>query len=145
MSITRTSLIHPAMIRKIRAAMYYASKGQGHMMNGHGKRCYIANGKGHNIMRLDWIGGRQGYIVYGSESRNITRIVRNALASVVARELALQTPSPAPTITPIEKDGQVVGYKKRMLQTALKVGSIASVAALMTSCTQITQMIHSFI
>lgn len=141
MSITRTSLIHPAMIRKIRAAMYYASKGQGHMMNGHGKRCYIANGKGHNIMRLDWIGGRQGYIVYGSESRNITRIVRNALASVVARELA----PPAPTITPIEKDSQVVGYKKRMLQNALKVGSIASVAALMTSCTQITQMLHNFI
>lgn len=87
MSITRTSLIHPTMIKKIRAAMYYASKGQGHKMEGHGKRCYIQNAKGHNIMRLDWHGGRQGYTVWGAESRNITKMVRNALASVVAREL----------------------------------------------------------
>lgn len=141
MSITRTSLIHPAMIRKIRAAMYYASKGQGYMMNGHGKRCYIANGKGHNIMRLDWIGGRQGYIVYGAESRNITRIVRNALASVVARELA---PQPQNSIIP--QDSYKVEHKRKYgLQTALKVGSIAAVACLMTGCTQITQMLHNFI
>lgn len=143
MSITRTSLIHPAMIRKIRAAMYYASKAQGHKMNGHGSRCYIANAKGHNSMRLDWIGGRQGYIVYGAESRNITRIVRSALASVVVRELVQSTP--APTITPVEKDGVVIGHKQRMLQNALKVGTIASVASLLNGCTQITQMLHNFI
>lgn len=62
--------------------------------------------------------------------------------SVVARELA---PQSAPSITPIEKDGQVVGYKKRMLQTALKVGSITSVAALLNGCTQITNLIHNLI
>lgn len=87
MSITRTSLIHPTMIAKIRAGMYYANKGMGHMMNGHNKRVYIQNAKGRNIMRLDWIGGPQGYIVWGSESRNITKIVKSALASVVVREL----------------------------------------------------------
>ena len=87
MSITRTSLIHPTMIRKLRKALYYAHKGQGHMMNGHGHRVYIQNEKGHNIMRLDWPLGKQEYIVYGSESRVITRTVRNALASVVVREL----------------------------------------------------------
>jgi len=87
MALTITSLIHPTMIKKIRAAMYYAHKGQGHKMNGHNKRVYIQNAKGHNIMRLDWIGGPQGYIVWGSESRNITKIVKSALSSVVVREL----------------------------------------------------------
>lgn len=90
MSITRTSLIHPTMIKKIRAALYYANKGMGHMMNGHNKRCYIQNAKGHNIMRLNWVGGPQGYIVWGSESRDITKIVKSALASVVVRELMRQ-------------------------------------------------------
>lgn len=90
MSITRTSLIHPTMIGKIRAAMYYANKGMGHMMSGHNKRCYIQNAKGHNIMRLDWVGGPKGYIVYGQESRDITKIVKSALASVVVRELMRQ-------------------------------------------------------
>jgi hypothetical protein len=75
------------MIRKIRQALYYAHKGQGEKMNGHNRRCYITNAKGHNIMRLDWVGGREGYIVYGAESRNVTKAVRSALASVVARDL----------------------------------------------------------
>lgn len=143
MSVTRTSLTHPTMIAKLRSALYYAHKGQGHKMNGHGKRCYIANAKGHNIMRLDWIGGRQGYIVYGSESRDITRIVRSALASVVVRQLPpLDDGFEAwDTHTAVEKDGNVIGYKKRMLQNALKVGSIASVACLLTACTNITQFL----
>lgn len=88
MSITRTSLTHPTMIKKVRAAMYYANKGMGHKMNGHNKRCYIQNAKGRNIMRLDWIGGAQGYIVWGDESRDITNIVKGALASVTVRELS---------------------------------------------------------
>ena len=141
MPITRTSLIHPATIAKIRRAMYYAHKGQGHKMNGHGNRCYIANAKGHTIMRLNWIGGRQGYIVYGAESRDITSIVRNALASVVVRELVLPTPS----MTPIEKDGVVVGYKERTLQKSFQAVTMASVAALLNGCTQITQMLHNLI
>ena len=87
--ITITSLTHPAMIKNIRAALYYASKGQGHMMNGHDKRCYIPNAKGHNIMRLNWVGGDKGYIVYGSESRDITTTVKKALQVAKAREYAL--------------------------------------------------------
>lgn len=142
MSVTRTSLTHPTMIAKLRSALYYAHKGQGHKMNGHGRRCYIANAKGHNIMRLDWIGGRQGYIVYGSESRDITRIVRNALASVVVRELV--SPS-QPSIKPVEKDGAIVGYKERTLLPALKAGGIAASASLTAGCTQITQLIHNFL
>jgi hypothetical protein len=79
MSVTVTSLTHPTMIAKIRAALYYAHKGQGHKMHGHGNRCYIQNAKGRNIMRLNWIGGRQGYIVYGQESKDITATVKAAL------------------------------------------------------------------
>lgn len=82
MSLTITSLTHPTMIAKIRKALYYANKGKGHMMNGHGNRCYIQNRLGRNIMRLNWIGGSQGFIVYGQESRDITTTVKAALRSV---------------------------------------------------------------
>lgn len=85
MSVTVTSLTHPTMIGKIRKAMYYAHKKQGHMMNGHGNRCYIQNAKGRNIMRLNWIGGREGFIVYGQESRDITAIVKAALHTDIRR------------------------------------------------------------
>ncbi|AMR57892.1 hypothetical protein vB_PsyM_KIL4_0168 [Pseudomonas phage vB_PsyM_KIL4] len=87
MAITITSLTHPTMIAKIRKGMYYAHKGQGHMMNGHGTRVYIENAKGHNVMRLDWVGGRQGYIVYGQESRDITATVKRALHRDVQRAM----------------------------------------------------------
>lgn len=89
MSITITSLTHPTMIAKIRKAMYFAHKGQGHKMNGHGNRVYIQNAKGHNIMRLNWIGGKAGYIVYGSESRDITATVKAALFEAKRRDFAL--------------------------------------------------------
>jgi hypothetical protein len=79
MTITVTSLTHPTMIAKIRQALYYAHKGEGHKMGGHDKRCYIKNAKGHNIMRLNWVGGEQGFIVYGDQARNITHIVKKAL------------------------------------------------------------------
>ena len=81
--ITVTSLTHPTMLSKIRRGLYYAQKGFGHLMNGHGNRVYIKNAKGHNIMHLNWIGGRQGYIVYGSESKDITETVKAALRSKV--------------------------------------------------------------
>jgi hypothetical protein len=88
MSVTVTSLIHPTMIAKIRKAMYYAEKGQGHKMEGHGTRCYIQNAQGRNIMRLNWIGGRQGFIVYGQESKDITATVKAALHCVKVRDMA---------------------------------------------------------
>lgn len=132
MSVTRTSLIHPTMIAKIRKGMYYASKEQGHMMNGHGKRVYIENAQGRNIMRLDWIGGRQGYIVYGQESVNITRTVRNALASVVARELL----NPLPDYKPNPKQEQMTNVLKRQrVAVVAKMAGISALGLLLTGCT----------
>lgn len=89
MAITITSLTHPTMIAKIRKGLYYAHKSQGHMMNGHGNRVYIENAKGHNVMRLNWIGGRQGYVVLGNGNKDITKAVKMALNSVKVRDLAL--------------------------------------------------------
>lgn len=129
MQLTRTALIHPTMIKKIRSALYYASKGQGHKMNGHGRRCYIQNAQGRNIMRLDWVSGRQGYIVYGNESVVITRTVRNALQSVIVRELV----KPQYEHKAIEKDSEVVGYKSR-LATMGKMFGIAAASAIVSGC-----------
>lgn len=98
-----TNLTHPTMIRKIRQGLYYASKGQGHMMQGHGKRVYIQNRHGHNIMRLDWVGGREGYIVYSRESRNITRAVRLALHKAVRREAETVLSFERTTVAPVPK------------------------------------------
>lgn len=89
MTITVTSLTHPTMIAKIRQAMYFAHRGEGHKMGGHDKRCYIQNSKGHNIMRLNWVGGRDGIIVYGDQARNITPIVKAALKVAKVRHFAL--------------------------------------------------------
>ena len=95
--ITRTSLTHPTMIAKIRKGLYYAHKAQGHLMNGHGKRVYIQNRHGHNIMRLDWVGGREGYVVWGSESRNITPMIREALKRMRGFDVPAVMPKPLPT------------------------------------------------
>lgn len=76
--INVTSLVHPAMILKIRQGLHYAIKCEGHKMGGHGNRVYIQNRKGHNILRLDWKGNGK-YIAYGSESRDVTEIVKEAL------------------------------------------------------------------
>lgn len=67
------------MIAKIRLAMKLAASGKGEEMNGHGNRCYIQDCHGRNIMRLDYRRG-EGFIVYGSESRNITKVVAAALS-----------------------------------------------------------------
>lgn len=79
--ITVTSLVHPSMIIKIRNGLRYAALGQGHMMNGHGNRVYIANRKGHNILRIDWKG--QGkFVAYGGVQwgqTEVTEIVKEAI------------------------------------------------------------------
>lgn len=137
MSVTRTSLIHPTMIAKIRRGMYYAQKGMGHLMNGHNNRVYIENTKGRNIMRLDWVGGRQGYIVYGQESVNITRTVRNALASVVARELLDPLPTvPSQAAKDFVKSRPDIAAK---LATVAKLAGISTLGVLMTGCTMVGQ------
>lgn len=75
--ITKTSLTHPTMIAKIQLAMKLASSGNGHLMNGHGNRCYIQDRNGRNIMRLQYTDKR--FIIYGSESKDITKVVASAL------------------------------------------------------------------
>lgn len=131
--LSRTALIHPTMIAKIRRGMYYASKGQGHMMNGHGKRVYITNAQGRNIMRLDWVGGRMGYIVYGQESVNITRTVRNALASVVARELL----DPLPMVKPTQNTEKTNVLIRQRVAVVAKMSGISALGLLLTGCTTV--------
>lgn len=137
-TLNRTALTHPTMIAKIRRGMYYASKGMGHLMNGHNNRVYIENAKGRNIMRLDWVGGRQGYIVYGNESRNVTRTVRNALASVVARDLL----DPLPQV-PSQKAKDLVASSSHLqerLTTLAKLAGISTLGVLLTGCTMVGNM-----
>lgn len=79
--ITITSLVHPTMIVKIREGLKHAALGNGHKMGGHGNRVYIANRKGHNIMRIDWKG--QGkFVAYGGADwgrTEVTEIVKAAI------------------------------------------------------------------
>jgi len=76
--ITKTSLSHPTMIAKIRLGMRLAALGKGDQMNGHGTRVYVANAKGHNIMRIDWHKRTKAFVFYGSESRRIEPMIREA-------------------------------------------------------------------
>lgn len=75
--ITLTSLTHPTMAKRLRRAIYLARVGYGHLMNGHGHRCYLQNRKGQNIMRVSMVDGK--VVIYGSESRDITATVMQAL------------------------------------------------------------------
>ncbi|UAV84649.1 hypothetical protein PHB09_154 [Pseudomonas phage PHB09] len=123
MAITITSLTHPTMIAKIRKGLYYAHKSQGHMMNGHGNRVYIENAKGHNVMRLNWIGGRQGYVVLGNGNKDITKAVKMALHSVKVRDLALPYSGGIPK-----------GKVKALVSKTSKALMIGIGATLLTAC-----------
>jgi len=79
--ITVTSLSHPAMIAKIRQGLKAAALGQGDTMGGHDHRVYITNRKGHNIMRINWLGGGK-WVAYGGcdwGRTDITDIIKQAL------------------------------------------------------------------
>lgn len=79
--ITVTSLTHPTMVAKIRQGLKYAALKQGDKMGGHANRVYVSNSKGHNIMRIDWLGKGQ-FIVYGGcdwGQTVVTNIVKEAL------------------------------------------------------------------
>lgn len=124
MAITITSLTHPTMIAKIRAALYYAHKSQGHMMNGHGNRVYIENAKGHNVMRLNWIGGRQGYVVLGNGNKDITKAVKMALHSVKARDVTL--PKVKPIVSKTSK-ALIIGIGATLLTACQSSGAVTAV------------------
>ena len=87
MAITRTSLQNVVFAQRIKDGIELAKAGRGEEMNGHGNRVYIANRKGHNVMRIDWRDG--AFTVYGEESRDITHMVRKALGMPPAK-LALK-------------------------------------------------------
>lgn len=123
--ITITSLTHPTMIAKIRKGTYYAQKQQGHKMNGHGNRVYIENSKGRNIMRLNWVGGRQGYIVYGSESKDITSTVKKALRIAHIRDYATAYGASVPMVEQITKEHS---------NSWGKIGAVVSLATLLSGC-----------
>lgn len=125
--ITVTSLTHPTMISKIRAGLHYALMGHGHKMNGHGNRVYITNAQGRNIIRLDWI-GNGNYIVYGSESRNITTIVNQALklAAIAERKPVPETPSN-------EAKALVAGNPDLRARLA-KLATLAGLSVALTAC-----------
>lgn len=84
-----TALQHPTIQRKIRHAIWlakleaYAARRYDMQLHGIETRNnrgiqYVANRKGHNILRVDWytIGGLW---VYGDQSRNVTHLVKQAL------------------------------------------------------------------
>lgn len=91
---TVTSFTHPTMLAKIREAIRLAVVGEGEKMNGHGHRCYVANGKGHNMLRVDYrnkevvilagctaASGRRG------ASKDVTLLVKAAFKA--AREILI--------------------------------------------------------
>lgn len=92
MSVTVTSLVHPTMIKKIREGLKYAALNQGHKMNGHNNRVYIANAKGHNILRIDWKGSGK-FIAYGRESKDVTEMVKKALRMANVKPVHTYSPS----------------------------------------------------
>lgn len=113
MAVNVTSLVHPTMIAKIRLGLRYAALGQGDKMNGHGNRVYIQNAKGHNIIRINWLGNGK-FIAYGRESKDITDMVKEA----IQRGCSANRVKPRQTI------------KERLGRAASMIG----VAALLTGC-----------
>lgn len=134
--ITITSLKHPTMIAKLRLAMYYACNQQGHKMHGHGNRCYIQNAQGRNVMRLDWVGGKAGYIVYGSATnvapaRNITKDVALALHQDIVE--AAGTMLSFERAQPLD-DGFKAWDKKPSALNVFKFGLVAVVFGCLSGC-----------
>jgi len=82
--ITSAYLSRPVTIMKVRAAVVEATK-NAMATDGHG-RAYISDFENNNIMRLDVFAPHNhdlfpdgGVIVYGSESRQITKMVEDAI------------------------------------------------------------------
>jgi hypothetical protein len=131
MSVTVTSLVHPTMIAKIRLGLRYAALNQGDKMNGHGRRVYIANAKGHNILRIDWKG--QGkFIAYGRESKDVTEMVKKALRMANVKPVHTYTPGEA-----VVTGGPVSALKMMALGLGCAVISGCSAPGAMTAVVSI--------
>lgn len=88
---TVTSFTHPTMLAKIRKAIRFAVLGQGDRMNGHEHHCYIANGKGRQIMRVRWFAeSKELEILAGCTSNGGSKDVTEAIkGAFVAASRAL--------------------------------------------------------
>jgi len=135
--ITVTSLVHPTMIAKIRQGLKYAALGQGHMMGGHGNRVYIANAKGHNIMRLNWL-GKGKFVVYGGAGWGqieVTDIVKEAIQRgcsanrVAPRKLRCDMPE-----KPSTQAKAFVAGNPSLQARLLKLATLAGISLSLTAC-----------
>lgn len=123
MSVTVTSLVHPTMIKKIREGLKYAALNQGHKMNGHRNRVYIANAKGHNILRIDWKG--QGkFIAYGRESKDVTDMVKEAIQRGCSANRVPPRPSP-----------ETIAFVKSNPSLQQRLGKLATLAGMSLAVT----------
>lgn len=98
--ITITSLTHPTMIAKIRAGLRCAALKRGHEMGGHANRVYIANRKGHNILRINWL-GNGNFVAYGGADwgqTDVTKIVKQALKRANCRTIHTYSEAPVSTL-----------------------------------------------
>jgi hypothetical protein len=72
--------MNPTMMQKIRYGLRCAALKQGHLLGGHDNRVYIANRKGHNILRIDWREGK--WVAYGGADwgqTEVTDIIKQAV------------------------------------------------------------------
>lgn len=125
MSVTITSLTHPTMIAKIRQGLRYAALNQGHKMNGHGNRVYIANRKGHNIIRINWLGNGK-FIAWGAESKDVTETVKKALRMANVKPVHTY-------MMPLDEGFEAWDNTPRV-NPAVKVGSAIGLALMLTGC-----------
>lgn len=146
--ITITSLTHPTMIAKVRAALKDAAMGKGHLHGGHANRVYVQNRKGHNILRIDYKGAANGgFVAYGGADWGqtvVTDIVKAALVrsnveAVRQRHLAamkaiLCQDSYKMEHTKMYKGEKLVGYKARIAGTIGKLFGLGLIATTLTAC-----------
>lgn len=124
--ITITSLTHPTMIAKVRAALKDAAMGKGHLHGGHANRVYVQNRKGHNILRIDYKGAANGgFIAYGGADWGQTVVTDIVKAALVRSNV---------THTPQHNGEKLVGYKARIVGTLGKLFGLGLIATTLTAC-----------
>lgn len=124
--ITITSLTHPTMIAKVRAALKDAALGKGHLHGGHANRVYVQNRKGHNILRIDYKGAANGgFIAYGGADWGQTVVTDIVKAALVRSNV---------TYTPQYNGEKLVAYKARIAGTLGKLFGLGLIATTLTAC-----------
>lgn len=111
MAITRTSIQNVVFAQRIKDGIELAKAGRGEEMNGHGNRVYIANRKGHNVMRIDWRDGKVQ--VWGDESKDITKMVMSALYLEPLRKV-LSMPKRATPEAVVKAATTIVGFEREL-------------------------------